>query len=94
MDVHTEAHVTNGSISEEEVMKLVDRILASVAPFAFVVMLASPALAGHHEHERDRNWTWTHSAPEINPAALGSAAALLAGGGFLLNARRKNRANH
>jgi hypothetical protein len=75
-------------------MKLVGRFLFSVvAPFAFVALLASPASAGR---ECDRGIPeqpkLPFSAPEIDPAALGSAAALLSGGALLLNARRVRKA--
>lgn len=76
-------------------MKLVGRFLfAVVAPFAFVALLSSPASAGR---ECDRGGIpeqpkLPFSAPEIDPAALGSAAALLSGGALLLNARRVRKA--
>jgi len=76
-------------------MKLVGRFLVSiVAPFAFIALLSSPASAWEREHDCDRNEQpkLPFSAPEIDPAALGSAAALLSGGALLLNARRVRKA--
>jgi hypothetical protein len=71
-------------------MKLVGRFLSVVAPFAFVALLSSPAFAWERcDNEQPK---LPFSAPEIDPAALGSAAALLSGGALLLNARRARKA--
>ncbi len=77
-------------------MKMVGRFLSSVvAPFAFVALLATPAFAHHDRDDRDdipEQPKLPLHAPEIDPAALGSAAALLTGGALLLNARRVRKA--
>jgi hypothetical protein len=75
-------------------MKLVGRFLVSiVAPFAFIALLSSPASAWERERcDRDEQPKLPFSAPEIDPAALGSAFALLSGGALLLNARRVRKA--
>jgi len=58
---------------------------------ALVATMASPAFA-HHRKEHDFGFGhYSHSAPEIDPAALGSAVALLGGGALLLNARRNRK---
>ena len=70
-------------------MKMIGRVLSGAIPFAFIALLASPAFAHHRGDDVGEmpKLPATH-APEIDPAALGSAAALLAGGALLLNARR------
>ncbi len=68
-------------------MKSIGRILSFVGPLAVVAAMASPAMAFHRSDRKPCRVS--HSAPEIDPAALGSAVALLSGGALLLNARRK-----
>jgi hypothetical protein len=61
------------------------RAFGFAAVLAFVGLLASPAFA-----DDGRPRVTTH-APEIDATMLGSAAALLAGGGLLLKSRRDAR---
>jgi hypothetical protein len=59
---------------------ILGRFVSFAGSLAIVALLAGPAFAGHHP-------ILTH-APEIDPTVLGSAAALLVGGGLLIGARR------
>ena len=54
-------------------------------------LIAAPAWAGRfnqHEHHRGGGG---RGVPEIDPAGLGSAITLLAGGAFLVGARGRRR---
>ena len=69
------------------------RFLSFIGALTFVAFLAAPASAeGEHEEFHGHPRPVSRSAPEIDPTVLGSAAALLVGGGLLLGARRA-RAN-
>jgi len=53
---------------------------------------AAPAFAGNHFQPPPQSHRGgSHGVPEIDPAGLGSAATLLAGGAFLIGARIKRR---
>jgi hypothetical protein len=52
---------------------------------------AAPAFADPHFQPPQSHRGGSHSVPEIDPAGLGSAATLLAGGAFLIGARIKRR---
>jgi len=52
---------------------------------------AAPAFAGHHFPPPPPPYSHGRGVPEIDPAGLGTAATLLAGGAFLLGARIKRR---
>jgi hypothetical protein len=70
--------------------RIIGRVLLFVGSMALVGSLATPAFA--HRKDKDHGFgQYSHSAPEIDPAALGSAAALLGGGALLLNARRTRK---
>ena len=57
---------------------------------AALVLTTSPAWA-HHDEESHAPKRAGHEAPEIDPSALGSAAALAAGGTALIAAGRSRR---
>jgi hypothetical protein len=63
------------------------RLVSFAGSLAFVALLSGPAFAHHHDDD-DGIRPVSHAAPEIDPMVLGSAAALLVGGGLLLGARR------
>jgi hypothetical protein len=52
---------------------------------------AAPAFAGHRFPPPPPPYSHGRGVPEIDPAGLGTAATLLAGGAFLLGARIKRR---
>ncbi len=59
-----------------------------LAPLGIIVLLSSPARAGHEDQRRPHK---SHSAPEIDPAGIGAIASLLVGGTMLLKSRRGSR---
>ena len=64
------------------------RFVSFAGSLAIVALMAGPAFAHHHHDDDDFRKPVAHAAPEIDPAVLGSAAALLVGGGLLIGARR------
>ena len=54
-------------------------------------LAAAPAFAGHFSPPRAPSHHGGRGVPEIDPAGLGSAVTLLAGGAVLVGARAKRR---
>jgi len=74
------------------------RFLGLVAVLLAGFAIASPAFADddskektEKEKDKDKDKGDKKRAPEIDPAGVGSAAALLLGGALLLQARRSSR---
>jgi hypothetical protein len=69
--------------------KLIGILIWSLAAAGFAQAGIAKADSDHDKGDRDRHRHHTVAAPEIDPAAAGSALTLLAGGLAVLRGRRK-----